>query len=164
MKKFSAILVVWIMVFAHNTLATANQYDDTLKLLEITGSLDMGVQMGSVMAEQLINALKKSRPDIDPKAFSIIKEETVNLISAEMKNPDGLSKKLIGIYAKYYTHQDIKDLLEFYQTDLGKKLISTMPAVMQESMMAGQSWGNSLGPLFQKRIEKRFREEGIEIR
>ena len=36
-------------------------------------------------------------------------------------------------------------MIEFYQTPLGKKLVSTLPQIMQESMQVGQSWGKEVG-------------------
>ena len=80
-----------------------------------------------------------------------------------MNNTDGIIQELIKIYSKYYTHQDIKDLLKFYQSDLGKKLISTTPSIVQESMAAGQNWGQNIVPIIQERVGKRLEEEGIDI-
>jgi hypothetical protein len=41
--------------------------------------------------------------------------------------------------------------LQFYTTPAGKKLISSQPVIMQESMQIGQQWGQSL---FMKVMEK----------
>jgi hypothetical protein len=163
MKKLFIVLTVCLVVFAGSANCYADQHEDTLKLLEVTGSLDIGAQMGTAIAQQMVSNLKNARPDIDPKAFTIIEEEISNIIDSEMKNTNGIVQDLIKIYSKYYSHQDIKDLLTFYQSDLGKKLISTMPNVMQESMVVGQNWGQSIIPKLQASIETRFKAEGIEI-
>jgi hypothetical protein len=39
-----------------------------------------------------------------------------------------------AIYSKYYTEQELKDLITFYKTPTGRKVIAVMPQVMQESM------------------------------
>ena len=64
---------------------------------------------------------------------------------------------------KYFTHDDIKGLLSFYQTELGKKTIKVLPQIVQHSWKAGQLWGQSLAPLIQERLKKRFKEEGIDM-
>lgn len=163
MKKLFIVLIVFTVVFAGIANSYADQNEDTLKLLQITGSLDIGAQMGTAIAQQMIASLKNARPEVDPKAFTILEEEIVNIINSEMKNNDGIVGELVKIYSKYYSHQDIKDLLKFYQSDLGKKLISTTPSVVQESMVVGQNWGQSLLPTIQANIKKRFEEEGIDI-
>lgn len=164
MKKIYAALVMCIIVFSGAHDSYADQYEDTLDLLEVTGSLDIGTQMGTSLAQQMISSLKNVRPDIDPKAFTIIEEEIVDIIESEMKDTNGIVQELIKIYNRHYSHQDIKDLLEFYQSDLGKKLISATPSVVQESMAAGQKWGQNIIPVIQERITTRFEEEGIDIK
>jgi hypothetical protein len=163
MKKLFIVLIVVTVVFAGSANSYADQNEDTLKLLEVTGSLDIGAQMGTAIAQQMIASLKNARPDIDSKAFTIIEEEIVSIINSEMKNNEGIVKELINIYSKHYSHQDIKDLLKFYQSDLGKKLISTTPSVVQESMVVGQNWGQRILPTIQENIKKRFEAEGIDI-
>jgi uncharacterized protein len=67
------------------------------------------------------------------------------------------------MYDKYFTHDDIKGLLSFYQTELGKKTIKVLPQIVQSSLKAGQLWGQAIAPLIQERIIKRFKEEGIDL-
>lgn len=63
---------------------------------------------------------------------------------------------IIPIYDKYYTADEINKLIEFYQKPLGKKLISVMPQIMQESMQTGQAWGEEVG----KKVYKNLTEKG----
>lgn len=49
----------------------------------------------------------------------------------------------IPIYQKYLSQDDVNRLVEFYQTDAGRKMISAQPQIMQESMVVWQSWGNA---------------------
>ncbi len=43
-----------------------------------------------------------------------------------------------------FTLDDIKALRAFYATPLGQKLIATLPAVTQQGMAAGQTWGQKI--------------------
>jgi hypothetical protein len=52
-------------------------------------------------------------------------------------------------------------MLQFYSTPLGKKLIEKMPAVMQQSMVVGKAWGDSITEVLEQRIRKRLEAEGI---
>ncbi|HAJ75542.1 MAG TPA: hypothetical protein DCM64_03710 [Gammaproteobacteria bacterium] len=66
------------------------------------------------------------------------------------------------IYHKYYSLEDIQQLLEFYDTDIGRKTIEVLPLLTQESIEVGQSWGMSIGPRIGQRVARRLAEEGIE--
>ena len=75
----------------------------------------------------------------------------------------GFLDMVVPIYAKHFSHKDIKGLLRFYQTDLGKKTIKIWPLILQESMSLAQEWSKSLGPIIQKNVNTRFKKEGIDL-
>ncbi len=70
---------------------------------------------------------------------------------------------MVTIYHKHFTQREIKDLLVFYQTDLGKKTIRVMPALVREGMEMGQQWGQALGPVIEQKVTERFKKHGIQI-
>ena len=74
----------------------------------------------------------------------------------EIKAED-LVNLIIPIYDKYYTEDDIDQLISFYNTPTGKKMIETLPIVTQESMTAGQAWGKLIGEkVIQQLTEKGY--------
>lgn len=48
---------------------------------------------------------------------------------------------IIPVYDKYFTQEDIRQLIKFYQTPVGKKIIKVMPSISSETMILGQKWG-----------------------
>ena len=133
------------------------------ELLQVTGATQMGQMLGNALARQMMQVLKKAKPDIDPKAFDIIQEEVESIIHEELVVKESLLTYMYPIYHKYLTLEEIKGLIRFYQTPLGRKTISVMPRVTQEAMIAGQAWGQAFGPKLQQRVSDRFRKEGIKI-
>ena len=59
------------------------------------------------------------------------------------------SQKLIDlavpVYDKYYTAEEVKALIRFYQTPLGQKVVTVLPKLTNELQSAGRSWGETLG-------------------
>jgi len=68
---------------------------------------------------------------------------------------DDLVAMLVPVYQKHMTIEDLRGLVEFYETPLGKKFITSTPAIMEESMQVGQAWGMKLGQELSKRLEER---------
>jgi hypothetical protein len=95
--------------------------------------------------------------------YKILAEEVNNIIEEQMFAKGGYIEMAVLIYDKYFTHDDIKGLLSFYQTELGKKTIKVLPQIVQQSLKAGQLWGQTLGPIIQERVKKRFVEEGFDL-
>ncbi|MHB8425963.1 MAG: DUF2059 domain-containing protein, partial [Gammaproteobacteria bacterium] len=112
---------------------------------------------------QMINNLQASHPDISPKAFTIIKEETRKML-ADPHTTDQLIEKLVPIYAKYYSDQDVRQMIAFYKTPMGKKIIRNNPEIAQDSLQQGEQWGRTvLAPELVKRIQARLKQAGINL-
>lgn len=50
-------------------------------------------------------------------------------------------ERLVAVYDSLYTTQDVDELLAFYQTRVGQRLIETQPRLMEASMVLGEQWG-----------------------
>ena len=53
-------------------------------------------------------------------------------------------EKLSDLYLKYYTRDELLRLIEFYQSDLGKKMVQVSPQVSHESIRIGQEWSREI--------------------
>ena len=51
---------------------------------------------------------------------------------------------IVAIWDRHFSHDDIRGLIESYESPLGRKLVETQPAVMQESMAAGELWARQV--------------------
>ena len=104
---------------------------DIRALLKATGAGSMGVQM----MDQMITSLKPMAPQL-PGAFW-------DDVRAEF-NADELVNLVVPIYAKHLTHEDVKGLISFYESPVGRKMIAVQPVLMAESMEVGQAWGQEI--------------------
>ena len=142
MKKTLLILGITIISFAGN--AQNNSKEEKIKqLLELSGSGKIGIQV----MNQMMDSFKKS--------FSAVPQEFWEEAKQEMK-ADDITNLITPIYAKYYTETDIDQLINFYNSPIGKKMVATMPQVVQESMTMGQQWGKEIG----EKVFARLKEKG----
>ncbi len=113
------------------------------QLLNVTGASSLSQQI--VM--QMLISMKSQYPQVPQKFWDAFSSEF---------NADDLIKELIPIYSKYYSDEDIKGLIAFYQTPLGKKTIALLPQISQESIAIGQRYGLDAG----KRAIQKLEAEG----
>jgi len=64
-----------------------------------------------------------------------------------------LYDKMADVMMKYYTHDDIKKMIEFYNSPVGKKIQETTPKITKDQMKAGQEWGMELQGLLMKYMQ-----------
>lgn len=134
---------------------------DIKRLMEITDSAATANQFASAITEQMFMALKAGNPEISDRAIEAMGTEMKNLFTEKMAAPNGLLDQIIPIYDKYFTHDEIKQLLAFYESPIGKKTVEVLPKITTESMAVGQKWGEALAPEIQTRIFKVLKEEGL---
>ncbi|RRJ91150.1 DUF2059 domain-containing protein [Flavobacterium macacae] len=65
-----------------------------------------------------------------------------------------LYEKMAKVYMEVYTHQDIKDMLKFYESPIGKKMAEKSGELSSKSMAAGQEWGMELQTAMMKYIQE----------
>ena len=135
--------IVFLLLFSYSLFASNSKHNNIRNLLELTGSANLGIQM---MNQMIVN-FKQAMPNVPEKFWTDFMKEV---------NTDDLIKLIIPIYDKYFTKDDIKKMINFYNTPIGKKTIKLMPLIMQESMVAGQEWGKQLG----EKVAKKIKEEG----
>ena len=109
------------------------------QLLEVTGSGKLGVQV----ARNLLSQYEKTFTSVDKQFWIKFSKEL---------NPEELISLIIPIYDKYFSEEEIDQLLAFYNTPLGIKLIKATPKIMEESMQIGSTWGKKLRETIMKRL------------
>lgn len=71
-----------------------------------------------------------------------------------------LEDMVVVVYEHHFSSDELREVIAFYQTPVGQKMVSEMPAVMQESMQAGREWGGRLGAS----IAAQLQSEGVQMR
>lgn len=142
---------------------TEEKARDIDRLLKMTCALKIGLQFSDLFVQQLSQALKNARPDIPQKAFDIVESVVGEVIAEEIEKPSGLRRDMRFIYHKYFSHEEVREMIAFNSTSLGQKIIRVMPILIQEGMQAGQKWGQSLVATLQQRLAARLEEEGIQM-
>jgi uncharacterized protein len=103
------------------------------------------------IVEQTKNALLQSnlnyQKDLNEVAVIVAK----NLAGREKEIGDGMAK----VYANEFSEQELKDLVTFYKSPLGQKLLSTEPRAIQFSMAYMNQWAQ----LFSETVNGQFRAE-----
>ena len=156
------LLVVWSFFLVPKSYATPpEKRSDIIKLLKISGTIGIANKMAVYASNQIIDVWQKNKKELTPRAIEIIREQMSAVINEQVSDEQSFFSYFIPIYDKYYTHSEIKGLVSFYESELGRKTIKVMPSLMNECMVAGEKWGQSIAPIAVERIIKRFEAEGI---
>lgn len=148
MNKFFAVVLA--ISFAVVSIAKADvspeKRKEIEKLLRLTGMERLVGQMEN----QMIASLRQQMPQV-PELFWTKFQQKMNTRE--------LLEKIIPIYDKYYTTEDLKTVNAFYETPAGQKLLSTLPQAMQEAARVGQEWGEKIGKQAAEEAEQELKQK-----
>ena len=132
MKKIIVIIAVSIVSLAAN--AQDKYAIELSKMLELNGTKEtfQGV------IDQMISLYQNQESDVPAEYWDKVKKSMSS-------SYDELVVKLVPVYKKHLTLEDLKGINDFYSTPVGKKLSEKTPLISQESMEIGQRWGMEIG-------------------
>ena len=98
-----------------------------------------------------------------PQIIGMMKQQSPSCIGGHVERSNGkgqssfssdnLVKVYVPIYQKHLTLDDLKKIVAFYESPVGKKLGAVTPAITMEGMTAGQQLGMELVTLIQRELD-----------
>jgi hypothetical protein len=99
------------------------------------------LQQNPALGKDLNEVAAKLRTDLQPR-FNEINDEVAKL------------------YASNFSEQELKDILAFYQSAAGKKLLTVQPKVIDSSMAFAQDWANKLSGEVIEKMRDEMKKKG----
>jgi len=96
--------------------------------------------------------LGKDLNEVAAKLYTEYNPRTVELLNDAAK-----------IYATRFTEQELKDLLAFYKSPLGKKMLAEDPVILDQNMKDAQAWADKLSNEIIAKMRAEMRKRGHEI-
>lgn len=115
-----------------------------------------GFATAEILVPQAIEMMKQSAPGIPEsyleKLSTAMKEKFVNRM-VEIATP---------IYQKHLSLEDIKKIIAFYESPVGRKLGAATPLISKESMQVGQQLGMEIVRDIQNAFQSYGKNNGTE--
>jgi hypothetical protein len=71
-----------------------------------------------------------------------------------------LTSEVAKIYAEHFTEQELKDLLAFYNSSVGKKFLAEQGTVVNTSLKFAQDWANKLSDEVTAKMRDELKKKG----
>ena len=110
-------------VFAEDDKKKMNAAEELVEVMEFEQNIIEGGEAAfSMIAENL------SAEDLNKEEMQEVKDAFL-VYMAKLANDPALKARTIELYEKNFTNEELADLVVFYKTPLGKKTLSTLPAI-----------------------------------
>ncbi|PAY09453.1 MULTISPECIES: DUF2059 domain-containing protein [Bradyrhizobium] len=134
-------------------LAVAKELVTTIHLVDQFKAL-----MPTIL-KSLKPAIVQGRTDVDRDYDAV----TPVLLESFQTRFSELSDAMAIIYANNFTPDELRGLIAFYKSPVGQKLLAKTPAVTQQSLIAGQKFGQSVGVDMKQRVIEELRKKGHDL-
>ena len=121
MKRILGIVILVFLIGAAGFSAETNKEKMIKELLSVT-KLD---DTASKLADELLSGLLKNNSNITGKQQMAFAEEMQNFLNY-------ILTKQASLYDENYSEKEIKEILAFYKTPTGKKLVERTPVIQKK--------------------------------
>lgn len=144
------IFIAFFLLFIQYSAHTQDTETDTavFELIELTG-VKAGIQ----------STFDLMMPQIEQETDSTKIEFWNRYKERFIGGQDQIIQQIAEIYKTNFTNAEILELIEFYKTPIGQKLLEKLPIITKESYNIGSKYGQALV----QEILAEMKEEGYEV-
>ena len=118
-------------------------------------ALKGGVEMFNGMVGGVIDSAKNAFVPTNPNLGRPLNEVAAQLRTEFEPKKSEVFTEVARAYAGRFTEAEMKELLAFYKTSLGKKVLTEEPLAVEDAFKRAQDWSNT----FSEQVIARFRVE-----
>ena len=131
-------------------MATAQQ------LIKITGATTLFNPLIAGVIEQAKLLFLQQNPDLAKD----LNEVAAKLRAEYAPRFSELTNHVADLYVQRFSEAELKQLLAFYQSPLGKKLLQQQPQIVNSSMKYAQDWANKLSDEVIAKMREEMKKRG----
>jgi hypothetical protein len=151
-----AVLLGFAAVAAQAQSPTAGAVAAARELIQAKG--------GGAMFEPVIpGVVESTKNNLLPTNPNLSRE--LNEVSAQLRREYEAKKaelvyEVAIVYAKHFTEQELKELVAFYKSPLGQKMLKEEPLALDQSMKKAQDWSQDFSEAVLGRIRTEMSKKG----
>jgi len=126
------------------------------EVVKVTGATALFTPLIPGVVEQAKNLFLQQNPALSKD----LNEIAVQMRADLAPRLEELNIEVAKLYAAHFTEAELKDLLAFYKTPVGMKLISEQPKVGEEGLRFAQDWANQLSDQVIGRMREELKKRG----
>jgi hypothetical protein len=129
------------------------------QLLELAGVKDTISQMLDRLTPSLTQLLQQANPGKEQEVADVM----VHFIVPKMKDslPTAM-QQCAAVYAKHFGADELNQLIAFYQSPLGQKLVQAQPQIILEMSQIGSAWAQAAAVEAIHDYADEFRKRGLQ--
>jgi len=166
-RRFGWIGAALLLAAAAAPLSAARAQDDadpkklalSEQLLDLAGSKAMIGQILDQVAPGLTQLIEQANPGKEAEVEDVM----THYVMPKMKDslPEAMHE-CAAIYARHFSTDELSQLVAFYQSPIGRKLVQEQPQMGQELAGVGAAWARAAAVQAVRDYADEFRKRGLQ--
>jgi hypothetical protein len=155
--------VSFACALAHADELTPAKKADARAFVDLTGAKTVPASMAMSQTQSMAQAIRRLDPKFPDRGFEIIRDAMAGVLTENAGKPEGLYDQMALVYANNFSHDEIKELIKFYSSPVGRKLNETQNKMGRENMQAAARWAGQFAPEIDKRMQAGLAKANIKL-
>lgn len=162
-RLFQQITCLIVLALLNLGSARAEEQSERLRLAREVVVANETVKQLDSMLPLVMNSFKPLLTQGNQKAEQDF-DQLGQLISRELEPyKSKFADDIARIFADRYTESELQDLIRFFKSPTGQKMIQNTPAMAQDTMAVGQEYGGEIAPKVMDRMKVELRKRGHRV-
>ena len=161
----SLLILSSLMFFVFSTAValeklTQQKIDNIKAILELSNYKETVRVTWENMFQQIIKVQQAAKPELNKPTYEKVLMDVGRMLVEEMVDENSsYMASVIHTYHRHFTANEIRQMLEWQASPVGRKSARVTPMIVQELTELGELYWQSNQQGLSERLEKRFREE-----
>ena len=134
----------------------ATQVAAARDLVVASGMARSFIPMVPQLMDQMVPMLTRTRPELKKNLTHVLTQLQPEFVKKGEEMNDIAAK----IYARAMTEQELKDSVAFFNSPVGKKYVLIQPTMLDQLVVAMQSWTQTLSTFMMSRVHDEMKKRG----
>lgn len=131
-----------------------------VELVDASGMSKMMETMLPLISGQIVDLMTKVKPELKGKYDAFIHEF---LRTAMGEGRDEVLQEIALLYARKFSVDEINDVVAFYKSPTGLRMLELLPEIQADATKIGQQWGAKVAQRTLERLRDKLKEDGHEF-
>lgn len=129
-------------------------------LMDLAGAAGLADQTLVSVTRQAEELLAHENPGREAEVTALVRDHFLPKARAALPE---LSRGITGLYAAHFTAAELDQMIGFYKSPVGRKLVAMSPTIIQQSMALGQAWAEGVSDKAWDSFARAARERGLAL-
>jgi uncharacterized protein len=132
-------------------------------LLELTGVRAIPDQIAVNSVQSMVPGVRQLDPKFPDKGFQVMRTSMAETLNAKVDVPGGLIEQATLVYHNAFSASEIAEMLKFYQSTTGKKMLATQSKVNAETIQTAMKWADANAVEIDQKMDAALKKENLKL-